>query len=198
VLALPVAAQAATLKAGKSCFENGSNARLVGTGFAPESPIRFTVNGRALTANVTSDEAGDVVVTYTPPDTQTERKLVIRATDSEDTAARTTIYVTRKLLVTADPASSQNVRTWRAVFRLYGFGRGKGYIHYVNPNGKFKKTVKLGRLQGPCGRLKSTKRRVLPFDRPQFGLWRLQFDTRRRYDKDTRRKRVIPVRVYRG
>jgi hypothetical protein len=197
-LAVPAAAQAATLDAGKSCYLNGSKARLVGGGFAPNSPIQFSVNGRGLTANVTSDGEGDVVVSYTPPTTQTETKLVIRATDSEDTSARTTIFVTKERLVTADPASSTNVRTWRAVFRLFGFGRGKGYIHYINPNGKFKKTVKLGRMRGPCGRLKSDRRRVMPFRNPQFGVWKLQFDTHRRFRKRARDTRVIPVRVFRG
>jgi hypothetical protein len=38
----------------------------------------------------------------------------------------------------------------------------------------------------------------MPFDNPAFGIWRLQFDTHRRFDKDRERKRVIPVRVYRG
>ena len=38
----------------------------------------------------------------------------------------------------------------------------------------------------------------MPFDNPQFGIWHLQFDTRRRYDEDFKNKRVIPVRVYRG
>jgi hypothetical protein len=198
VFALPAAAQAARLSAGKSCYPNGDKAHLTGSGFAPDSPIQFSVNGRTLTANVTSDSQGDVSVTYTPSPTQTERRLVIRATDSEDNSAKTTIYVTRELRVTADPASSSNVRTWRAVFRLFGFGSGKGYIHYINPNGKFKKTVRLGRLRGPCGRLKSTRRRVLPFDNPQFGFWKLQFDTRRQFHRTTKRKRVIPVKVYRG
>ena len=198
LLALPTAAQAATLEAGKSCYQNGADARLVGTGFAPESPIEFSVNGRRLSDPVTSDEAGEIVVTYSPPPTDTERRLVIRATDSEDTTAATTIYVTKKRVVTADPSRSNNVRTWRAVFRMFGFGRGYGYIHYVNPNGQFKKTVKLGRLRGPCGRLRSTKRRVLPFDNPAFGRWNLQFDTRRTYSRRTRNKKVIPVVVYRG
>jgi hypothetical protein len=198
LLALPAVAQAATLTAGKSCFKNGTKARLVGTGFAPESPIRFTVNGRTLTANVTSDAAGDVEVTYSPPDTRTERRLTIRATDSEDTSARTTIYVTRKRRVTADPDSAPDVEKWRAVFGIYGFGAGRAYIHYVNPKGRFKRTVALGRLRGPCGRLQTDRRRVLPFDNPQYGLWKLQFDTRRRYDKRNRQSKVIPVKVSAG
>jgi hypothetical protein len=38
----------------------------------------------------------------------------------------------------------------------------------------------------------------MPFDDPAFGIWRLQFDTHRRFDTDRKRKRVIPVKVYRG
>ena len=198
-LALPAGAHAATLEAGKSCYLNGDDARLVGTGFTPQSPVRFAVNGRNLNGHVTSDDTGKIVATYSPPPAETERKLVIRATDSEDISAKTTIHVTQDDLVTADPSRSSNVRTWRAVFRMFGFGRGKGYIHYVNPSGKFKKTVTLGRLQGPCGRLKSAKRRVLPFDNPQFGRWKLQFDTHRRYIKRPHRNsKVIPVVVFRG
>ena len=198
LLVLPAAAGAATLDAGRSCYFNNKLARLSGSGFAPDSPITFTVNGRTLGETVTSDAAGDYLVTYDPPRAATERKLVIRATDSEGDSGRTTIFVTRKRLVTADPDRASNVRTWRAVLRLFGFGDGRAFIHYLNPNGVLKKTVRLGRLRGPCGRLTTDKRRVMPFDEPQFGVWRLQFDTRRRYDKDTVRKRVIPVRVYHG
>lgn len=198
VLATPGVAAAANLDAGKSCYFNSNLARLSGTGFAPNSSIVFTVNGKRIKQSVMSDSSGAVLVTYDPPRTDTERKLVIRATDSEDTSARTTIYVTAKRRVTADPDSSTNVRTWRAVMRLFGFGRGKGFIHYINPNDRLKKTVRLGRLLGPCGHVTTDKRRVMPFDDPQFGIWHLQFDVRRRYDPDTRRKRVIPVRVFRG
>ena len=197
-LALPAIAGAATLDAGKACYFNADLARLSGTGFAPDSQITFTVNGRPLRTTVRSDSAGDVLVRYDPPRTETERELVIRATDSEGTSARTTIFVSRKRRVTAKPRGAANVRTWEAVFRLFGFGLGRAYIHYVNPNGVHKKDVRLGRLIGPCGRLKTDKRRVMPFRNPQFGHWKLQFDTRRRYDPDTARKRVIPVRVYRG
>jgi hypothetical protein len=198
LLLVPAAANAATLDAGRSCYFNSDLARLSGAGFAPDSPITFTVNGRMLSETVTSDSAGGFLVRYDPPRANTERKLVIRATDSDGESARTTIFVSRERRVTADPDSSTNVRTWRAVLRLFGFGDGKAFIHYVDPDGQHRKTVGLGELRGPCGRLKTRERRVMPFDDPQFGVWRLQFDTRRRYDKDTVRRRVIPVRVYRG
>jgi hypothetical protein len=197
-LAAPAGADAATLDANRSCYGNANLATLSGSGFAPDSSITFTVNDRELGQPVTSDPAGDVRVRYDPARTRVQRRLVIRATDSQGESARTTIFVSPKRRVTADPDSSPNVRTWKAVLTLFGFGDGRAFVHYVNPNGVHKKTVRLGRLHGPCGRLKTRERRVMPFDTPQFGTWRLQFDTRRRYDKDTQRKRVIPVRVFRG
>ncbi len=197
VLVAPAAAEAATLDAGKQCYFNNSRARLSGSGFAPDSPITFEINGKRLRQSVTSNEAGDLLVRYEPRYTKTERKVVIRATDSEGTSARTTLFVTRKRRVTADPRSAPDVETWEAVLRLFGFGQGRAFIHYRNPDGVHKKTVRLGRLQGPCGRLETEERRVMPFDNPQFGRWKLQFDTHRRYDPDRKRKRVVPVDVSR-
>jgi hypothetical protein len=100
--------------------------------------------------------------------------------------------------VTAHPAEADDVRTWKAVLGLYGFGSGKAFIHYVNPRGKFKKTVRLGRLRGPCGRLRTSKRRVMPFRDPQFGFWHLQFDTHRRYHAKRKDNHIVAVKVFRG
>jgi hypothetical protein len=156
------------------------------------------VNGRRTSGTVITNGDGDFEANYEPPASPDEDRLAIRASDSEGTTARAVIFVTTERRVTADPAQTNNVRTWKAVFRLYGFGKGKAFIHYIGPNGKLRKTVNLGKLRGPCGRRKTDKRRVLPFADPDFGVWKLQFDTRRRFDRDTANKRVIPVRVYRG
>jgi len=198
LLVLPAAADAATLEAGKSCYFNDQRAQLSGSGFTPDSQVSFRINGRLLSQTVSSDAAGDFQVVYDPPRADTQRKLVIRATDVSGESARTRIFASARRRVTADPDRSSNVRTWQAVLSLFGFGDGKAFIHYLNPNGVLKKTVRLGKLRGPCGRLKTGERRVMPFDNPQFGVWRLQFDTRRRYDRDTKNKAVIPVNVYRG
>lgn len=198
LLLAPAGAAAATLEADDSCYFNGREASLTGSGYSPDSEVSFTVNGTALRTTVTSDENGEIAAIYEPRRTLTERRHVIRASDAEGNSARTRIHVTPKQTVTADPARARNVRRWRAVFRLFGFGRGKAYLHYLNPKGRVRKTVRLGRLRGPCGRLKTDRRRVMPFRHPRFGVWQLQFDTRRRYDRDTARKRVVPVRVFRG
>lgn len=170
-----------------------------GDGFAPDGPVTFTVNNRRISGEVITNGDGHFEATYTPPASQTESKVVIRATDAQETTAKTKLVVTRERSVTAVPDTTNNVRTWKAVFKLYGFGAGKKvFIHYIGPNGTLRKTVGLGRLRGPCGRLKTSKRRVLPFSNPDFGTWKLQFDTRRHFSRNTAKKRVIPVRVFRG
>jgi len=195
-LAIPATAGAASLDAGKACYYNGSKARLVGTGFAPESPITFRVNDKRIKRTFTSDAAGDVRVTYTTPDIKTERKVVIRAEDPEGTSAKTTLWAARKRRVTAKPNSSTRVEEWRAVFGLYGFGNNRrAYVHYVNPDGKHVKTKRLGRLRGPCGSRVTKKRRVMPFRDPQFGIWKLQFDTRRSFSRKAKPRRVVAVTV---
>jgi hypothetical protein len=199
VASLPAGAHAATVATDRSCYPNGADATLRGTGFAPYSGVSFTVNGKPLAANVTTDAEGAFEGTYEPPATRTESRLVLAATDSAGTSARAALRVTRRLRVTVAPPRGRNVRSWRAVFRLFGFGaRRKAYVHYVGPNGELRRTVRLGRLRGPCGRLKTSKRRVLPFAHPGFGWWRLQFDTHRRYRPEAGAKRVRRVRVYRG
>ena len=197
ILALPAAADAATLDAGKSCYFNDEPARLGGGGFAPDSPITFTRNGRRISETVSRTPRATSWSGTTRRAPSTERKLVIRATDAKASPQDHDLRH-RKRRVTADPDSASNVRTWKAVLKLFGFGTGKAFIHYLNPNGNLKKTVKLGRLRGPCGRIKTGERRVMPFDNPEFGVWRLQFDTHRRYDRDRKNKAVIPVNVFRG
>lgn len=198
MIAVPATAQAATLEASRTCYPNGKEVVLTGDGFAPDAAITFTVNGRRISGNAIAGDEGGFTVTYPPPTAETQDRLVIGATDSEGTAARTRLFVTRQRAVTAHPAKTDNVRTWKAVFKLWGFRRGKAFVHYIAPNGRHRKTVKLGRLKGPCGRLRTRKRRVLPFANPSYGKWKLQFDTRRRYRKRTVNRRVIPVNVFRG
>jgi hypothetical protein len=59
------------------------------------------------------------------------------------------------------------------------------YVHYIRPNGKRKKTFKLGTATGPCGELKRTaQRRLFPFS-AEKGLWKLQIDTNKTYKRGT-------------
>jgi len=194
-----VSAHAASLEASQACYPNGKKVSLSGAGFAPEDPVTFKVNGRKIGGSAITDADGSFRANYPPPTAETEDRLVIRATDSVGTTAKTVVFVTVRRGFRANPDTTTNVRTWRAVFKLFGFGAGrKAFVHYIDPDGKHRKTIKLGRLKGPCGRLKTERRRVLPFRNPDTGRWKLQFDTRRRFSRKTTNKRVIPVKVFLG
>jgi len=80
-----------------------------------------------------------------------------------------------------------NPKTLRVRYKVFGFGlvdpNPAVYLHYVRPNGKLKRTIRLGKAQGVCGQItRTSKKKLFPFH-AQRGTWRLQFDTHKRYRK---------------
>ena len=78
-------------------------------------------------------------------------------------------------------------------FAVHGFALKKAlserdrtvWVHYIRPDGRRKRTIRLGRTQGPCGSIERTNRRPLfPF-RAERGTWKLQFDTSKRFRRGT-------------
>lgn len=199
LLSLPAVAQAASLRPAESCYFHGTQAQVGAEGFEPDGRIDLTLGGHAIgTLETDASGAADVRINLSElPKNVGQRSLTLEATDSGGESAQTVVYVSRRRAVFAHPRTSTNARRWRARFRLFGFGSGRAFLHYVNPNGGHVKTVKLGALREPCGRIRTRKRRVLPVANPEYGTWRLQFDTRRKYRRKTANRRVIPVRVYR-
>jgi hypothetical protein len=86
--------------------------------------------------------------------------------------------------------TSRSPRTARVRFTAIGFGAGEKtmpvvYVHYVDPAGRLKQTISLGRGASPCGTIKrSPLRRLFPFV-ARKGTWTLQVDTRRSYRRAT-------------
>jgi hypothetical protein len=81
-------------------------------------------------------------------------------------------------------ASGGAARTLAARFIVWGFARDgrsrRVYLHYVEPGGTARQSVRLGRTAGQCGFLRTQRRRVFPFE-PGAGRWILQLDTDRVY-----------------
>lgn len=91
-----------------------------------------------------------------------------------------TSYVVTEHLVTVSPATSNPKR--KVAFRIFGFvGGGTIYAHYAFTKSDTKhplvKTVRLGRLTGPCGDLTTKKVKQLPLAHPKKGVYEIQFDT---------------------
>ncbi len=88
-------------------------------------------------------------------------------------------------------------------FAAYGFGVATPpgapmptvYVHDVDPRGKLRRTISLGKGTTPCGTIAQTPlRRLFPFD-PRRGRWTLQFDTNRTYRRATGVSRFVFDRV---
>ena len=76
-----------------------------------------------------------------------------------------------------------------------GFTTGKTLWAHIT-RGKSKRTIKLGRLKGACGSLK-TRKRLLP-QNAALGVHTLQFDTFRRYNKRQPVRDRYTITVTRG
>jgi hypothetical protein len=187
-LAAPASAPAAEVALTRPCYLQGAQAGLTGSGFAPNAPLTIARDGTPI-GTATTDALGAMAVSFptprlTPPRKQRAHRLTV--SDGMTTAITT-------LRVSAFDADFRpgtgNPATLRVRFSLAGFAlldsAPSVYVHYVRPNGRLRRTVRLGRARGACGHISRTARRKLfPF-RAERGTWRLQFDTRRTYSRGT-------------
>lgn len=191
------AAGAATLRTDTRCYQETQEIVVRGAGFTPLATVNVARNGKVF-ASAQADANGAFVGKFaTPamPDEVRERLYRLAASDTINTAMTT--YRATKIFANFKPASG-NPATLRVRFTVYGFGlverRAPVYLHYVDPDGKERRTVRLGTAAGVCGRIDRTKeRRLFPFD-ARRGTWILQFDTRREYERATSRRRTPWVR----
>lgn len=188
--AAPAAASAAQIHTDRGCYQDHTGAIIVsGNGFEPNQPFSVSLDGTALnTHGATTDTTGAI----TDGSIQTPRlsrdavhTYTLTVTQGANTA--TTTFSVTPFLADFTPGSG-NPKTLRVRFKIFGFGLPQGgtppvYLHYVRPNGKVRRTIRLGRAQGTCGQISRTARKKLfPF-RAEGGTWRLQFDTHKRYRK---------------
>ena len=129
------------------------------------------------------------------PEDVRERLYAISATDSTSTAQ--TSYRATRIFASFRPRTG-NPSTLKVRFSVYGFGlvrrRAPVYLHYVRPDGKAARTIKLGTATGVCGAIAQTRQRRLFAFEASKGTWILQFDTRSKYERATFKRRTPWVR----
>jgi len=187
--ALPAAASAAQIQTDQACYADGSGTVAVsGNGFEPNQPYQVTLDGRPLptNGNNTTDAAGGIEGSLPTPELSGKSIRAYTLGIVQGANAPTTSFSVSPFFADLSPGSG-NPKTLRVRFKVFGFGvvtpNPIVYLHYVRPNGKLKRTIRLGRAQGVCGQIRRTSRRKLfPFA-AERGKWRLQFDTRKRYRK---------------
>jgi len=186
--ALPAAASAAQIQADRPCYEDDTGTVAVsGNGFEPNQPYQVTLDGKPLPNGTgTTDAAGGIAGSFPTPQLPGNRVHAYTLGIVQGANVPTTGFSVTPFLADFTPGSG-NPKTLRVRFKIFGFGLATAnpvvYLHYVRPNGKLKRTIRLGRAHGVCGQIARTARRKLfPFN-AEGGTWNLQFDTHKPYRK---------------
>lgn len=192
-LVAPAAAPGATLSVDKRCYAPGEQVRLSGGGYTPNGPVALSLEGRQLGiggANSVGEFAAGVGA---PPTRSKQRSYTYVATDQTDLSLTASAPVrVSSLGVRVTPRNGDPSKRKRIVAR--GFTSGKVLYAHVR-RGKGGRNVKVGRLEGPCRTL-TVKRRLFPSD-AKPGVYRVSFDTRRRYRAKTIPQVSFVVTVFR-
>lgn len=201
LLALPATAAAATPKPrivlDPGCYLSGAGGLLSGTGFRPGGTWTAKLSGDKRIGRGAIDDRGRIRARFTAPTyhgTQGTRRMRLSVSDGSNTAATT--FLMSPLDASFSPRTGDPA-TLRVRWRVLGVGAGKGvYVHYIRPDGTHRRTVRIGTSREPCGSLKTGPIALFPF-RYTFGLWTLQVDTSRRFDRATTPRLLIDFEIRR-
>ena len=191
LLLVPAAARGAAVQTDRTCYlqTDRTNVTVSGNGFAPSQPYDVTLDGQSLLSSPnTIDTGGAMQGAFAPPalgDDELQRTFTV-AVASAGVTAQSSFTVTR-LKANFSP-SSGDPKQLKVRFSVAGFGLASShpdvYLHYIDPRGTLKQTIRLGQATGQCGRIVQTaKRRLFPFTAPRLGKWQLQFDTTKDFKK---------------
>lgn len=189
-LAAPAGAQAATLGPAvpKPCFGTGDAVPLVGSGYTPGGPVQIARDGASIglaTADGSGNLGGFAPVPRIPRSTQ---RSTYTATDQTDTANVGTSppILLSQLAVRIRPARGDPRRPRRIASRGWTV-RGTSVFAHIRRK-RFKRDFRVGKLKGAC---RTSSKRVRLFRRTaRPGVYRVQFDTFKKY-KRTRVQRVV-------
>jgi hypothetical protein len=167
------------------CYLSSATGLLVGSGFRPNGRWTAKLSGTKKIGTGRIDAGGRIRARFTAPvyhGTAGTRELTLSVTDGPHVASTTFLMTPLSASFSprvGDPASL------RVRWRVLGLGARRGvYVHYIRPDGKLRRTLRIGTARGPCGSLKTGPIALFPF-RYAYGTWTFQVDTSRRYDRAT-------------
>jgi hypothetical protein len=187
-------AQAATLTTDRACYAETEKLEVRGTGFTPGAPVTLSLDGAQVLAP-TADATGAIGVTGPAPviDPSRQRRFTLLATDTTNPALTASVSPLATVLdVTVSPTGGRKTRVRKIVAR--GFTTGKTLYLHVRRR-RYKRNIRLGSLKAPCG-TKTVRRRVFTRGAPT-GVYKLQFDAKRRYSASTLPRVTFTTIVYR-
>jgi hypothetical protein len=191
-LAAPAAASAAVMTAApvKPCYGSGEQVTLTGSGFTPSSGVNITRDGTFLDG-IETDATGAFGARLTLGLDNGRQTRTYAATDITNATLTASLQlVVSEVVVGIRPRSGPPGRRLR--IRAKGFTTGQTlWVHVIR--GRSQRHINLGDLTGACRSL-TTRRRILPRSAP-LGLYRVQFDTYRRYDPDRLVKDLYEITI---
>lgn len=194
MLVAPSAASAASVGAvpAKACYRAGERITLNGAGYTPNQGVTITSDGTALGSSIATP-SGTFSGTLTVGVASGEKVKTYAGIDQSNPANVGSVQLRiSALTVNLKPKKGPPNRRFKIGAR--GFTTGKRlYAHVVK--GRFRRTVKIGRLKGACHKVKARKR-LFP-ENVATGLYRVQFDSKRKYSKRTKVKVVRGFQVTR-
>lgn len=179
------------------CYLSSGTGTLTGSGFEANASWTAKLGGTKQIGTGRIDRRGRINARFTAPayhGTAGTREFTLSVTDGPNVASTTFLMTPLDASFTprtGDPA------TLRVRWRVLGLGEHHGvYVHYVQPNGRHKRTVRIGTTRGPCGSLKTGPIALFPF-RYSYGTWTFQVDASRRYSRRTVPRLLIDFDVRR-
>jgi len=181
--AWPAVASAATIALDRACYDEGAPMTLIGTGFTPGSTVSLKRSGSSTSASATVDPSGGFATELTAPSLGTaypaHRSFTMSATDDLDPRlTATAAFQAATFAVSITPSQAPPSKVVR--FSFSGFTSGAPIYGHFLLQGKVRATIRYGVAAGPCGVLKALAS-LYPGVHPADGLYRLQFDSSRRY-----------------
>jgi hypothetical protein len=179
------------------CYLSGGSGLLTGTGFRPNGSWTAKLSGTKQIGTGTIDARGRIRARFTAPTyhgTAGTRELTLSVTDGPHVASTT--FLMSPLDASFSPRTGDPAAL-RVRWRVLGLGERRGvYVHYVQPNGRHRRTVRIGTTRGPCGSLKTGPIALFPF-RYGYGTWTFQVDASRRFSRDTTPRLLIDFDIRR-
>jgi len=180
-LAAPAGASAATLAVEpvEACYREQQSVVLTGSGFGASSLVDISRDGSSL-GTLAADASGAFQGTLELPGLASgQRSLTYVATDTANSALTAPVTVVATATdVDVRPLAGPANRRLR--IRARGFFGGRTlWAHLIRRGRGAVRTVKIGRVKGPCRKVRARKR-LLRANTPA-GEYRVQFDTFRRY-----------------
>lgn len=192
----------AKIELAPGCYLSKDRGKLTGSGFKPNATWTAKLGGDREIGSGRTDDRGRLRANFTAPrydGMSGTREIRLSVTDGPNVAS--TIFLMSPLVASFSPEAGDPARM-RVRWRVLGIGPHRGvYVHYLGPNDRLRRTVRIGTSDDVCGALKTGPIALFPFKgfprRADFGTWTFQVDTTRKFSPRTKPRLMIDFFVRR-